>query len=283
MQSVAAGLRLERKRIGLVPTMGALHEGHRALIHRAREISDAVVVTIFVNPMQFGPSEDLERYPRPFDSDVAEAGSAGADYVFAPAVAEMYPAGYQTRIHIDKVTRLLEGVSRPDHFDGVATVVAKLFNIIMPDVAVFGQKDGQQLVVVKRLVADLNFPVEVVAVPTVRETDGLAMSSRNVYLSTELRKQAPVVSQSLEAARRLIQSGERNAATITGRMADLIHARSAGRIDYVSIADADTLEEQESLKEGSRVMVSLAVRFSSTRLIDNIVMDVRTLTPHRGA
>lgn len=276
MQSVSASLRSEHKRIAVVPTMGALHEGHCALIRHARGIADAVIVTIFVNPMQFAPTEDLERYPRPFDSDVAASGSAGADYVFAPSVAEMYPPAFQTAVEVEKVTLALEGAFRSAHFRGVATVVAKLFNITLPDVAVFGQKDGQQVVVVKRLAADLNFPLEVVVVPTVREEDGLAMSSRNVYLSVAHRKEAPVLFQSLEIAGRVIQSGERTAPKVIARMAQLIRSRSSGIIDYISIADAETLQEQEHLQEGGRVMVSLAVRFGSTRLIDNIVLDVRT-------
>src|SRR5512140_1782689 len=210
MQQTVLSHRAAGRRIGVVPTMGALHEGHLALIRRARALADFVVTTIFVNPLQFGKSEDLSRYPRDLDRDVEVAAGAGADVIFAAPDEDMYPMGYSTFIEVAGVTQLLEGKSSPGHFKGVTTVVAKLFEITQPHVAVFGQKDAQQVVVVKKMLHDLNFPVELVVVPTVREPDGLALSSRNVYLTATQRAEAPVLYRALQMGERLLRDGERN-------------------------------------------------------------------------
>jgi pantoate--beta-alanine ligase len=270
MQHTSTGYRAAGKRIATVPTMGALHEGHLELIRRARRLADIVVVSIFVNPTQFAPEEDLDKYPRPFEQDVALAFREGADCIFAPAAQDMFPAGFDTGVSVEKASRPLEGAFRPTHFRGVATVVAKLVNITQPNIVVFGQKDGQQTVVVRRMLRDLNFPIDLVVVPTVRDSDGLALSSRNVYLNPEQRREAPVLFESLALARELIRHGERSCAAILHAMRALIESKSSALIDYVSIADMDTLDEVNNLHEGNSIMISLAVRFGSTRLIDNI-------------
>lgn len=275
MQHQAALLRESGRRIALVPTMGALHDGHLALIRRAAQLADVVVVSIFVNPTQFAPTEDLERYPRPFAQDVERAATSGAAIIFAPAVAGMYPDGFQTAVVVEEVTKVLEGAARPVHFRGVATVVAKFFNIVLPHVAVFGQKDGQQVVVIKRMAADLNFPVQIDVVPTVREPDGLAMSSRNSYLSAKQRHEAPVLFEALSAAGRAIAAGERSAQTVREMITQRITSMSSGSVDYVSVADADSLAERVQLPPGGRAMISLAVRFGTTRLIDNIIVTIQ--------
>ncbi len=278
MQKTSAALRAARKRIAVVPTMGALHEGHLMLIRRACDLADSVIATIFVNPIQFGPREDFARYPRPFERDVEEAGKAGAEFIFAPSITEMYPPDFQTAVTVERVTSVLEGAARPGHFRGVTTVVAKLFNIVQPHVALFGQKDGQQVVVIRRMARDLNFPVDLVVVPTVREPDGLAMSSRNVYLNPAQRGEAPVLYRALGLAARLIERGERSSRTIRDRMQAEIAGASSGSIDYISVADAVTLEEQDQLHDGQELMISLAVRFGTTRLIDNMTLNVPSLS-----
>jgi len=255
-------------RIGLVPTMGALHEGHLSLVRGARADNDTVVVSIFVNPTQFGPSEDYALYPRDPDRDLDLLRDLGTDLVFMPPVEEMYPEGFDTHVEVEKRTQRLEGASRPGHLRGVATVVTKLFNIIQPHRAYFGQKDAQQLAVIRRLTRDLDLPVEVVGLPTVREPDGLAMSSRNAYLSPEERQVAPVLYRSLEAAQELWRSGVRDASLIRRRMGELLAAEPLARVDYVSVADAETLEELETMDRPA--LVSLAVRIGRTRLIDNV-------------
>jgi pantoate--beta-alanine ligase len=270
MQRWSDELRQKGRRVAVVPTMGALHEGHLSLIQAARSMADVVIVTIFVNPMQFGPHEDFERYPRSFAKDVAAAAGAGADAVFAPSVGEMYPEGYQTFVTVEEVTRTLEGAVRPGHFLGVATVVAKLFNCTHPHIAVFGQKDAQQVVVIKRMARDLNIDIEIQVAPTVREADGLAKSSRNVYLTPQQRAEAPVLFRALDRAKALIAGGETSAERIRSAVRSMITAESSGTIDYVSVANGDTLEELADIGAGVPVMVSLAVRFGSTRLIDNI-------------
>lgn len=270
MHLTADTLRREGKRIAVVPTMGALHDGHLSLIRLARRHADVVVATIFVNPLQFGPGEDFERYPRPLPKDVMAAGDAGADYVFAPPVSEMYPAGFQTSVHVEQLTAVLEGAVRPGHFRGVTTIVAKLFNAVKPHVAVFGQKDAQQLAVIRRMTADLGFHVDIVVGSTVREPDGLAMSSRNVYLTEAQRKEAPVLYQALSLARDRIQQGEYRRDTLVEEMRAVIAGRSSATIDYLSVADAATLEEVEQIAPGKDVLISLAARFGTTRLIDNI-------------
>jgi pantoate--beta-alanine ligase len=270
MQRTALMHRGAGKKVGVVPTMGALHEGHLSLIRRARELADIVITTIFVNPLQFGKSEDLSRYPRNSESDVALATAAGTDIVFVPSDQDMYPPGYSTFVEVENVTRLLEGKARPGHFKGVTTVVAKLFHITQPNVAVFGQKDAQQVVVVRKMLRDLNFPLELVIVPTVREQDGLALSSRNVYLTASQRAEAPILYRSLQLAEQLLRTGERNCDRIRDNMRDLITSHSSGSIDYVSVADGETLEEIMNAEPGKPLLISLAVRFGTTRLIDNI-------------
>ncbi len=274
MQSAAEELRRSGKRIGMVPTMGFLHEGHLSLMRIARSHADAVVTSIFVNPTQFGPAEDFEKYPRDIERDTRLAASAGTAILFVPTVAEMYPDGYATYASVDRITDVLEGKVRPGHFRGVATVVAKLFHCAAPHVAVFGQKDAQQVAVLRRMTLDLNFPVEIIVGPIVREADGLAMSSRNVYLSPEERRQSTVLHRSLAKAGELIRAGERRAGVLIGAMSDLIAAQAAAKVDYISVADADTLKELQVLAQGASVLLSLAVRFGATRLIDNSLVNL---------
>lgn len=258
--------------VGFVPTMGYLHEGHLSLVRRARAENASVAVSIFVNPAQFGPAEDFERYPRDPERDAAMLRKAGTDLLFMPSAEEMYPAGYDTWVEVGGVTARLEGAERPGHFRGVATVVTKLFNLVQPDRAYFGQKDAQQLVVIRKLTRDLNLPVEIVPCPTVREPDGLAMSSRNVYLSPEERREALALSRALREAERLFAAGERDAGVLRERMRAVIaEGAPRGRIDYVSVADVETLAELERVDR--RALASLAVRFPSARLIDNTVLE----------
>ena len=256
--------------VGFVPTMGYLHEGHLVLVRQARAENSSVVVSIFVNPTQFGPQEDFKQYPRDPQRDLAMLEKEKVDTVFMPQVDEMYPPQFNSWVEAGKVAERLEGASRPAHFRGVATVVAKLFNIVQPDRAYFGQKDAQQLVVIKKMVADLDMNLEVVAVPTVREPDGLAMSSRNTYLNPEERKQAAVLYQALTLAQKLWSQGEKDAQTIRHQMTDLIQKQPLARIDYISIADAETLDELDRVRPPA--LVSLAVRIGKTRLIDNVVV-----------
>ena len=264
--------RLQGKKIGFVPTMGYLHEGHLSLVIAAKRENDAVVMSIFVNPMQFGPQEDYATYPRDLQRDAALADGAGVDVIFAPEASEMYPYYPQlTAVEVREITRGLCGASRPGHFTGVATVVAKLFNIVQPDTAYFGQKDYQQVQVIKRMVADLNFPVEIKTVPIKREKDGLAMSSRNTYLSDEERKQALCLSQSLLLAQDLFEKGERSAAKLIEAMKERISREPAASIDYVEICDACSLQPVEEVK--GPAVVALAVKIGKTRLIDNLVLE----------
>ena len=251
--------------------MGYLHEGHLALVKHARAENAIVVVSIFVNPTQFGPSEDLGTYPRDLDRDLKLLEKEKADIVFVPSDVEMYPPEFSTWVDVEKVTERLEGASRPGHFRGVATVVAKLFNIVQPTKAYFGQKDAQQAIVIKRMVVDLDTDIEIVVVPTVRESDGLAMSSRNTYLSPEERQAATVLFRALSLARQLWQGGEEDADKIRYEMKSLIAKEPLAQIDYVSIADANTLKELEEID--CPALASLAVRIGRTRLIDNILLD----------
>jgi pantothenate synthetase (EC 6.3.2.1) len=255
---------------GFVPTMGYLHEGHLSLVRRARAENDRVAVSIFVNPTQFGPHEDYARYPRDLERDLRLLEPLGVDLVFVPSVEEMYPPGFQTWVIVEEVSRPLEGASRPGHFRGVTTVVAKLFNILQPDRAYFGQKDAQQTVVIRRMVQDLNIPVEIVICPTVREPDGLAMSSRNTYLNPEERRAATVLFRALQAAKARYEAGERDAEGLREAMREVIRAEPLARIDYVSVADPETLQELERV-EGP-ALLSLAVYIGTTRLIDNIML-----------
>ena len=257
--------------VGFVPTMGFLHEGHLALVKRAKAENSTVIVSIYVNPTQFGPREDLGAYPRDLDRDLGLLQKEGTDIVFVPSDDEMYPREFSSWVDVEKATGRLEGAARPGHFRGVATVVAKLFNIVQPTSAYFGQKDAQQVAVIKRMVADLNMDLEVVVVPTVRETDGLAMSSRNVYLSREERQAATVLFRALMLARQLRRDGEKGAEKIRRKMTALIRKEPLVQIDYVSIADAGTLEELDLIDRP--VVASLAVRIGKTRLIDNMPLE----------
>jgi pantoate--beta-alanine ligase len=262
----------ERETLGFVPTMGYLHAGHMSLVEMARGQNDIVAVSIFVNPTQFGPNEDLSRYPRDMERDLGMLREAGVDWVFAPSAEEIYPPGYSTYVEVKGVTERLEGAARPGHFTGVATVVAKLFNIVQPHRAYFGQKDAQQVVVVRRMVADLNFPVEIVVGPTVREPDGLAMSSRNAYLNPQERQAALVLYRSLNAVKELWDKGERRGSVLREAMGRTLAAEPLARPDYVSVADPLTLEELDDGGEAREALASLAVRVGNTRLIDNIVL-----------
>jgi len=260
-----------RGSVGFVPTMGYLHEGHLVLVRRAREENKTVVVSIFVNPTQFGPREDFARYPRDPERDLAMLEKEEVNLVFMPSVEEMYPEGFCSWVGVEKVTERLEGAVRPGHFRGVTTVVAKLFNIVQPTRAYFGQKDAQQVVVIKRMVADLNMNLDIVVVPTHREPDGLAMSSRNIYLSPEERQAALVLWKSLNLAQQLWRQGERKAERVQQQMIALIQKEPLAKIDYVSIADPETLEEIARIDRPT--LVSLAVRIGKTRLIDNITLE----------
>lgn len=260
------------RRIGLVPTMGYLHAGHMSLVHAARRECDVVVMSIFVNPKQFGPQEDLATYPRDLEGDLRQARAAGVDAVFAPAVEEMYPAGFLTEVVVHELTAPLCGASRPGHFNGVTTVVAKLFNIVGPDRAYFGQKDYQQVTVIRRMVADLNMPLEVVTCPTIREPDGLAMSSRNAYLNPAERQAALVLWRALRLAEERLAQGERQGPRLAATLRDLIAREPLARIDYVAVADPATLRNVEQLS--GAVLVALAVYIGKTRLIDNAILQV---------
>lgn len=265
--------RAEGKRIGLVPTMGFLHEGHLSLVRRARADNDCVVVSIFVNPIQFGPNEDLANYPRDFDRDRQLLEAEGADLLFAPTVEGMYPHGSLTFVEVEgNLTKGLCGASRPGHFRGVTTVVSKLFNIVLPHRAYFGQKDAQQLAVIQRMVADLNFDLEIVPMPIVREPDGLAMSSRNRYLNPDERRSATALYRSLQLAKGLIENGARDAARIIAAMRNLIGQEKPARIDYVEIVDANKFEPIEPVH--GEILIALAVFMGGTRLIDNVRMGV---------
>ncbi len=272
--NIQAELDLARSRnmtIGLVPTMGALHQGHVSLIHRARHECDYVVVSIFVNPTQFGPSEDFDAYPRTLVEDAEKCRMADVDLIFAPSKAEMYTPGFDSWVEVNGfLTETLEGEYRPGHFRGVTTVCAKLFNITQPTRAYFGMKDYQQLKVIQKMVADLNMPLEIVPCETVREPDGLAMSSRNAYLDPDQRQAALVLSRALAAARALYDSGERKAATIQAAAEEAIRSEPSAKPDYIAVRDAETLEPLQSLDRPAVVL--LAVRVGSTRLIDNAVL-----------
>jgi pantoate--beta-alanine ligase len=262
--------------LGLVPTMGYLHEGHLSLVRRAHGECGATAVSIFVNPTQFGRNEDLSRYPRDLERDLALLAAADVDLVFVPAVTDMYPAGFDTWVEPAGVTAVLEGAIRPGHFRGVATVVTKLFNIVQPTRAYFGQKDAQQTVVIQQIVRDLNMPIEVVVVPTARAADGLALSSRNVYLSPEQRATAPTLYRALQAAAAQYAAGETDAAVLRATVEAPILAAApvAGPIDYISIADPRTLQELARIGPNG-ALIALAVRFGTVRLIDNITLDPR--------
>jgi pantoate--beta-alanine ligase len=256
--------------VGLVPTMGYLHDGHLSLVRRAREECDHVIVSIFVNPTQFGPKEDLSRYPRDLDRDLSLLEPLGTDLVWMPGAEIMYPPGYQTWVDVESITRPLEGAMRPGHFRGVTTVVAKLFNAVQPHKAYFGQKDAQQAAVIRQMTRDLSYPIEIVVCPIVREPDGLAMSSRNIYLDPEQRKAATVLNRSLSAAKEAYEKGERDAEKIRGKMKEVLAGEPLAQVQYVSCADYDTLEELETVR--GKALLSMAVFVGKTRLIDNFVL-----------
>ena len=273
MGSVARKIRREQDRtIGLVPTMGALHEGHLSLVREARRMCDVVVVSVFVNPTQFGPGEDFEKYPRDLTKDTALLTDYNVDYIFAPTVEEIYPKGFSTYVTVEGLSEQLEGSSRPGHFRGVATVVTVLLNTVRPDFAFFGQKDAQQALVIRRLVKDLSFDTEIVILPTVREDSGLAISSRNLYLTGEEQQAATVIHRALKAAKNAYKDGERSA----GRLADLVRStiedEPRARLDYVSVSDAETLERLDKLDERP-ILIAVAAYIGKTRLIDNTILN----------
>ena len=274
METWSRALQREGLVIGLVPTMGALHEGHRALIRRARLSCDAVVVSLFVNPRQFGAGEDLARYPRRLRQDAALCRDAGADVLFAPSVAAIYPAGYQTSVSVPSLARRWEGAARPRHFEGVATVITKLFSLIRPERAFFGRKDFQQAAIVRRLAADLNLGVRIVVCPTVREADGLALSSRNGYLTPEQRRAAPVLYRALRAGEAAIRGGTTSAARVRAAMRRIVAGEPLAREEYLAVCDAQTLEPLRRVR--GRVVLLGAVRLGGVRLIDNLLVSGRS-------
>jgi len=281
MRAWGRDVRARGRRIGLVPTMGYLHAGHLSLVGLARARADVVVASIFVNPTQFGPSEDLAAYPRDIEHDMAMLDAAGVDVLFMPTADAMYPAGHQTAVTVSEVTRGLCGAARPVHFRGVATIVTKLFNIVTPDVAVFGRKDMQQLVTIRRLVADLDYAVEVVGAPIVREPDGLAMSSRNAYLSAAERSAASCLSQALAVARNLVDAGESNAGNVLEAVRAHIAAEPLATLDYATLVHPDTLVEVEVLD--GPTLLALAVQIGRARLIDNEVLREENAPAATGA
>ncbi|OGQ48156.1 MAG: pantoate--beta-alanine ligase [Deltaproteobacteria bacterium RIFCSPLOWO2_02_FULL_47_10] len=267
MQELALQWRAEGKKIAFVPTMGALHEGHLSLLREGRLLGDKSVLSIFVNPVQFGPREDIAKYPRPIEDDLAKARDCKTDAVFFPTPETMYPNGFQTYVEVERVTQGLCGEKRPGHFRGVTTVVLKLFNIVLPNIAIFGEKDFQQLVTIKRMSFDLNLPIKIIGMPTVREKDGLAMSSRNVYLSKEERQTALSISQSMATAQEMAISGEKDAAKIIAKISGIMKSAGVTKIDYIKICDSKMLAECSQIGNGTRLL--LAAFVGTTRLIDN--------------
>ncbi|TCW42238.1 pantoate--beta-alanine ligase [Thermohydrogenium kirishiense] len=260
------------KTIGLVPTMGYLHKGHLSLVKKARENSDFVCASVFVNPIQFGPNEDYNKYPRDIERDLKLLEENGCDLVFTPSVEEMYPSERLTTISVSKITNKLCGAYRPGHFDGVCTVVTKLFNIFTPDIAVFGQKDAQQVAVIKKMVEDLNIPVKIIASPIVRDKDGLALSSRNVYLNDDERHAALILNKSLKEAEKILKSGERNAENIISRVKNILESEPLCKIQYVSCVHPDTLEDLTAIND--KALIAIACYIGNTRLIDNLLWSV---------
>jgi pantoate--beta-alanine ligase len=273
MSSVARKIRRDQDRtIGLVPTMGALHEGHLSLVREARRMCDVVVVSVFVNPAQFGPGEDFERYPRDLTKDTALLTDYNVDFIFAPPVEEIYPRGFATYVNVEGLSDQLEGAARPGHFRGVATVVTILLNVVRPDFAFFGQKDAQQALIIRRLVRDLAFETEIIVLPTVREDSGLAMSSRNLYLKPEEQQAAGVIHRALRKAKETYKSGERNGARLAELVRTTIENEPSARVDYVSITDAETLEKVDRIDERP-VLIAVAAYVGKTRLIDNTTLN----------
>lgn len=272
-RAAVAAARAQGRTVGLVPTMGALHEGHLSLIRAARAACDVVVATIFVNPKQFGPTEDFAKYPRTFDADCELLRAENVDILFAPALDEMYPPGATTFVEVAEISDRLDGVSRPGHFRGVATVVAKLFNIVAPDQAFFGQKDAAQVAILRRMVRDLNFPLEIVVCPIVREQDGLAMSSRNSYLSADDRHRALILSRTLRHIEQQIATGVTSAAALIATGLGVLAQQPSARLDYLRVVDPDTLADIPDIGKGA--LIAIAAWISSTRLIDNILIRPR--------
>jgi len=273
MSSVARKIRREQdKTIGLVPTMGALHEGHLSLVREARRMCDIVVVSVFVNPAQFGPSEDFDKYPRDLTKDTALLGDYNVDYIFAPPVEEIYAKGFATYVTVEGLSEQLEGASRPGHFRGVATVVTILLNTVRPDFAFFGQKDAQQALIIRRLVKDLAFDTEIVILPTVREDSGLAISSRNLYLTSEEQASSAVIHEALKRAKTAYKEGERSAGRLEILVRSTIELEPRARVDYVSVVDADTLEHLDRLDERP-ILIAVAAYVGKTRLIDNTILN----------
>jgi pantoate--beta-alanine ligase len=280
LNDLRAGGTQVRRSVGFVPTMGALHAGHRSLVQAARQRCDLVAASIFVNPTQFAPNEDFSRYPRSLEDDCRMLEAEGVDLVFTPTADAMYPQGASTFVEVSGISERLDGASRPGHFRGVATVVAKLFHIVQPDSAFFGQKDAAQVAVLRRMVRDLNFPVQMVVCPTIREPDGLAISSRNCYLSAAERNQAPVLFRALQAAQALVERGEYRAAILIDAMNAGLQQEPVLRIDYVAVVDPDTLLPLEDIRPGA--LLAIATYFGNTRLIDNILLPpLNLLAPSR--
>jgi len=274
MSTLAKMLRKEGKTVGFVPTMGYLHDGHISLVKAARKHTDVVVISVFVNPAQFGPKEDLEKYPRDPKRDETMSAQAGVDIMFCPTAKEMYPDGYSTYVAVEGVSQVMCGASRPSHFRGVTTVVAKLFGIVKPDIAYFGQKDAQQAIIIKKMASDLDMDIEIKVMPTVRERDGLAMSSRNTYLSEAERRDAVVLNQALKRAESLVSAGEKKAAVIKEEIRKMIAETATAKIDYIALVDPQDLKELETI--GKEALIALAVFFGRTRLIDNTIVHPRT-------
>ncbi len=273
LKRIIGPVRTSGRTIGFVPTMGYLHQGHLSLVKAARSECDFVVVSIFVNPIQFGVGEDFEQYPRDLASDARMCQEEGVNLIFSPSEREMYPRGFDTRVQVEELTRGLCGRGRPGHFRGVTTVVTKLFNLVEPDIAYFGQKDAQQALVLKKMAADLNMNVTLKIMPTVRETDGLAMSSRNAYLSPDERKAALVLYKSLKQAEELIKDGSRNASKIIDTMKEIITGEPLAQLEYIEIVDTTNLEHIDYME--AEVLIALAVKMGQTRLIDNIIVEVQ--------
>ncbi|WP_323695875.1 pantoate--beta-alanine ligase [Staphylococcus pseudintermedius] len=274
MQQLARQFHREGKSIGFVPTMGALHDGHLTMMRQSTEDNDITVISVFVNPLQFGPNEDFDAYPRQIDEDEAMVSQIDVDYVFYPSVEEMYPGEIGTHVTVGRLAEVLEGALRPGHFDGVVTVVNKLFNIVQPDVAYFGKKDAQQLAIVEQMVRDFNHPVKIVGVDIVREADGLAKSSRNVYLTVEERQEAVHLRQSLALAQSLYDAGERESSVIINKVTQYLETHTSGQVQEVAVYSYPELREQAHIE--GRIFISLAVKFTQARLIDNIIIGDET-------
>jgi len=279
MQEIVRGLKLKNKTIGFVPTMGALHEGHLSLIRKARKENDFVVLSIFVNPIQFGPTEDFSRYPRPMKQDIHLCRKHNVDFLFYPGAKLMYPLGFKTYVVVEQLSDVLCGTARCGHFRGVATVVAKLFNILQPDRAYFGRKDAQQAIIIQKMVEDLNMPIRIRVMPIVRHRNGLALSSRNIYLNEKERQEALCLPQALKFAKDLIKSGERSSQCIIKKIGEFIGSKKTARIEYISIVDLKNLKPLEKIAD--KCLIALAVRIGKTRLIDNIVVKVTKSQSHQ--